>query len=200
MMIWNYISNGTVYLHVIKGFILLYNEEPIDDHSSSLDVVTYHGGNSDTLMLSSCIMIFFSVINLIFFVLARADIKKFLARVIYKHEAQREVSLRFLDKSFEFRLVRVSASYFIKTGHQYSPVGDAENQEECCVICFDNAFDVYFHPCGHSGICRNCLYKYLEQKGKRCIFCKMRIDKMFIISYIENEKQYRARGEIRVDC
>lgn len=200
ILIKNYLTNGFVYFYLIRGMVQFFGEEITEVPGLQRDFIAYKSGSSDTLLLASIFLIFTSLINLIVYVISKKSVKMFLSKVIYKHETQRIVSLRFLDKSFEFKLVRISASYFSRNSAAPASQTSEFDQEDQCVLCFDKTFDVYFDPCGHSGICRECLYKFLEQKGKRCPFCKEKIEKMFIISQMENEKHYKAQGEIQVHC
>ena len=60
-------------------------------------------------------MIICAVINLVFHVIWKKEIKRYLAKVIYRNELRKEISLRFLSKSFTFNLIQVSSTYFMKS-------------------------------------------------------------------------------------
>ncbi len=52
---------------------------------------------------------------MIFHLIWKVEIKKYLTKVIYKDELRKEISLRFLSKSFTFKLIQVSTTYFMKS-------------------------------------------------------------------------------------
>lgn len=127
-MTFYYLSTGLVYIYIIKGVIQFYGEENPYDIPIIPDYTNYKSRTFDVLLASAILMVLFSAASLAMHLLWKNDIKKYLAKVIYKNELRKEVSLRFLTKSFTFRLIQVSTTYFMKPDAQATkadPEGDA---------------------------------------------------------------------------
>lgn len=131
-MTWYYLTTGLIYIYLIKGVIQYYGEENPYDIPLIPDYTKYKSSSHDVLLVSAILMVLFCVVNLVMHLLWKFEIKKYLAKVIYKDELRKEVSLRFLTKSFTFRLIQVSTTYFMKPDVQNEKPGpidriDAEN-------------------------------------------------------------------------
>ena len=199
-MMWNYLTTGVTYFAMTKGVVVLMDGEEEAEMVNNL-MYGERFGSSDILMLASIFLIIVSLANFIIHIALRKEIKLFLAKVIYPEESKRQISLRFFNKSFEFGLVRVSAAYFnFDQSSQPAQHGEENDIDNYCVICFDNFSDIVLKPCGHSGLCRACVLKSIAVKGQKCPICRCRICNIFFISFEKEQKQYRARGEIRVHC
>ena len=57
------------------------------------------------LIVAAILLLISSCINLVLHLLWKKEIKKYLSKVIYKREIRKEISLRFLDKNFNFKLI-----------------------------------------------------------------------------------------------
>lgn len=198
-MLWHYLTIGATYFALTKGVIEMAGEGAADFAEGDFSIEK--AGSTDTLMLASIFLIIVSLSNLIIHVLLRKEIKLFLAKVMYPQESKRQISLRFFNKNFEFGLVRVSAAYFNFDGRRPAEEGRADEEAEShCVICFDSLSNIVLKPCGHSGFCRECVIRSVVAKGKKCPICRCRICNIFVISFEKEQRQFMARGEIRVDC
>jgi len=113
-MTWYYMTTGLIYIYLIKGVIFFYGEENPYDIPIIPDYTRYRSRTYDVLLAAAILMVFFSAINLAMHLLWKHEIKKYLAKVIYKDELRKEISLRFLTKSFTFKLIQVSTTYFMK--------------------------------------------------------------------------------------
>ena len=117
-MTWYYMTTGIIYVYLIKGVIQFYGEENPYDIPAIADYTRYRSNSYDVILAACLLMVLFSLVNLIMHLLWKHEIKKYLAKVIYKDELRKEVSLRFLTKSFTFRLIQVSTTYFMKPDAQ----------------------------------------------------------------------------------
>lgn len=202
-MTWYYLWSGLVFIYLIKGIVHFYGEEdffaiPVGNY------VTYQSGSYEIIYVAAVMLILFSVVNLVLHVLWKDDIKRFLAKIIYKNELRKEISLRFLTKSFTFRLIQVSATYFMrpdaaKAGGEGRPAPEQprERETEPCIFCYEEPPNIMMDPCGHGGVCKGCIVKYLKGNEGKCPFCKCIISRLFLIEWDEAEKHYCAKGEIK---
>lgn len=222
-MTWYYLFTGLLYIYFIKGTIQYYNEDDVYDHSVVENFVSYRSENFEIIVVTSGLMIFFSFVNLVMHVVWKKDIKGFLSKIIYRNEIRKEISLRFLTKNFVFPLVQISDFYFkkndnLKKNNQEEAnekakeedlekkdvkVNDKSTNEseknEVCAICYEDTPNILFDPCNHGGMCKVCLVNNLKhsKKEKTCPFCKQKIQKIFLMNYDQEKKQYFVKGEIK---
>lgn len=52
-------------------------------------------------------------------------------------------------------------------------------------------------PCGHSGVCLECMTKILREKNI-CPICKTVLKKVYTVKYDEEEKCLKADGELQL--
>lgn len=234
-MTWYYLTSGLIYVYIIKGVIQFYGEENPYDIPFIPDYTKYRSPSSDVLFSSAVMLVLFSAINLVMHILWKRDIKKYLAKVIYKDELRKEISLRFLTKSFTFKLIQVSTTYFMKPDAMKNKadaaptpapandphnipevkesadkengsvksagikkIGSSKSECELCVFCYTEKPNMMIDKCGHGGVCKECMLHYLRANGSKCPFCKGPIGKLYMLSYDEKDKQYYAKGEIKL--
>lgn len=113
-MTWYYFCTGIVYVYFIKGAMQFYKEDDFMEPPIVDDYAVYKSDTTAMLVASSVMLITFSAINLVAHLAWKKEIKKYLTKVIYRNELRKEISLRFLTKSFSFKLIQVSATYFIR--------------------------------------------------------------------------------------
>lgn len=113
-MSWYYFSSGLVFLYLIKGVTTFYHDEEGIDGRNITEYSIYSSQNVSLIIWSSILMAAFSAISLFIHIIWKQDILKCLSRIIYKYEIRKEISLRILTKSFTFKLIQVSATYFLK--------------------------------------------------------------------------------------
>ena len=134
---------------------------------------------------------------------------------------RREISLRFLTKSFTFKLIQVSTTYFTKPDNRMNqkPNPDVESPEnikekklkveeidkkeviseleaDLCVFCYQDPPNIMIDKCGHGGVCKTCVIYYLKHNKVNCPFCKQPIHKLFLLEK-DNGGTYYAKGEIK---
>lgn len=225
-MTWYYLWSGMIYIYVIKGIIQYYSEDNMYERPLITDYTKYKSTTYDILMGSGLMMVFFSFVNLIMHMLWKEDIKKYLAKVIYKDELRKEISLRFLTKSFTFSVIQVSSTYFTKPDPPVpkseedgsgdstalevtttSPVTQAESEHkdtapegeiDLCVFCYHETPNIMIDSCGHGGICKECMLCYLRNDSVKCPFCKGPVQKLYLLTQDPKTKDYHATGEIKL--
>lgn len=220
-----YLFSGLTFIYVIKGVIEYYDDENIITREQTRDYVGFRSQNEEILHASAWMLIVFSFACLLMHVCWVRDIKTYLARVIYKNDLRKEVSLRTLSKDFSFRVIQYSAVFFKKTdAHAASdqkrhadhpqpesrqstslsqsrePDQSAENMQQTdCVVCFDSHPNIIHDPCGHGGVCKDCALEYIKNETT-CMFCRSKIDRFYVIEYCPEQKCHFAKGEINLTC
>ena len=204
-MTFYYLSSGLIYIYLIKGVVHFYGEEDFF-FLPSANYITYRTDKFEVLATAAIMMIAFSIISLAMHLLWREEIKRFLTKIIYKNELRKEISVRFLTKSFTFKLIQVSATYFIKpdnkNGNKNKPAdlptqADQPVEPEMCTICFEESPNIMMDPCGHGGVCKSCIVTYLKGNEGKCPYCKQTINRLFLIDWDKEESQFKAKGEIK---
>lgn len=207
-MTWYYLSTGIVYIHLIKGFLKFYHDEGLGFYESDIQYNDYREGSSESIVISGVCLVVLSTIALFIHLLWRKEIQRFLLKVIYKNEVRKEVTLRFLTKSFTFKLIQVSATYFLKSEKMNDQKkGEVEKsiegknvnskiEKETCLFCCEKEPEIMIDPCGHGGVCRECIVNYLKGNVNKCPFCKGKVEKVFLVETEGNKQQFIAKGEI----
>ena len=219
-MTFFYISNGIVFLLFIKGSIVYYKEDIFFENRLE-SYFHYQSPFNQILIQAAIYLSICSAFNLVIHLLWEKDIKKYLGKIIYKNEIQKEVSLRLLTENFTFNLIQVSSTYFTKsnqiknkTENQNSNMSkkeiktikknnnkkeeEIENLEENCILCYENKPNILIDPCCHGGVCKNCVIQYLKADGKNCPLCKTNIEKLFLIEFDQESQKIVAKGEIKI--
>ena len=251
-MTWYYLTTGLVFIYLIKGSVIFFNDNDFFEEKNFENYNGYKSESFDVLVMSSILLILFSLINLIFHIIWKNEIKKYLSKVIYKDELRKEISLRFLTKSFTFKLIQISTTYFMKSdkaienekkseeektvkknlkndfilkkeneNKKIELLSESKNDEkneksiksknsikskkssayenELCVFCYEDEPNVMIDPCGHGGICKKCVIKYLKEGDNICPFCKGCMRKVFVLHFDKDKQQLFAKGEIKLE-
>lgn len=82
-----------------------------------------------------------------------------------------------------------------KDGEDTAPLKPAEGKMDQCTICNDKDSEVLIRPCGHSGYCKDCLMKWIQQKPI-CPLCKKEITKFYLVEFDQEQHKYVAKGRI----
>lgn len=219
-MTFYYLSNGIVFIMFIKGCIVYYKEDVFFENRLE-SYFHYKSMTNQILIRASFYMTVCSFVNLMIHLLWKNDIKKYLGKIIYKSELQKEVSLRLFTENFTFNLIQVSSTYFtksdkveknldnniekennsekdLKTLKKNEKKEEKENNEENCILCYENKPDILIDPCCHGGVCKNCVIKYLKADGKNCPLCKTDIKKLYLLEIDPENGKIFAKGEINI--
>lgn len=54
------------------------------------------------------------------------------------------------------------------------------NGNSACIICYTNPPNTLAEPCGHGGVCEECMFQ-LIQKDRNCPFCRQEMDTIYIV-------------------
>lgn len=200
-MTWYYLYSGMVYVYIIKGTVQLFHEEDFGEPVTSADFSRAPAQNSQVLVLTGVFLSLFSLVGLVLHLIWRKEIKRYLSKIIYREELQKEVSLRMLSDSFSFKLIRLSTTYFVRPtedSQSKSIASDSTHatESELCEFCCTAEPDIVLEPCGHGGVCRECLVRHLTTSGPRCPWCKKHVKNVFIVNYCAANSAFMVKGEI----
>ena len=203
-MTWFYLWTGLTVIYLCKSVVMFFND---DDSDSALPTNYFHFRSQTTQMMvyTAYLMIFSSAGGLFLHLLWKKEIISCFEKVLYKNELRKEVVLRFFSESFTFKLIQNSATYFSRTEKDK----DLESQtnesaqtqvpadpSDPCVVCFEKEPEIMFDPCSHGGVCKTCAVQFIRNHQGSCLFCKQKIQKMFLIAYDKKEKCFKATAEL----
>ena len=216
-MTWYYLFTGLTFIYLIKGVIEFYDDENLIVREKTDNYVRFQSTNADILVTAAIMLIALNFINFLMHFFWAEEIKKYLSKVIYKNELRKEISLRQLSKNFSFKVIQYSAVFFKreaidakeaieKLENNKSPkkpilvdnMDDNQSFREAeCIVCYDQKPNIIQDPCGHGGLCKDCALEYVKAEEK-CMICRVKIQKFFLIEYDEKEKCFFAKGEIKL--
>lgn len=205
-MSWYYLSTGFMFLALIKGTLQFYRDEVPGGYHPDITYNRYRDGPAQGLMNAAVLMMALSFINLLLHILWEKDIRRFLSKIVYRNEVQKEIALRLLSKSFTFRLVQVSTTYFSKVPADQPAKEEVEvsvpntqkaaGEKDPCMLCCERDPDIVMEPCHHGGICRTCMVNYLNGKARKCPFCKSEIAGVYLLEEDPKTRTVTAKGQI----
>jgi hypothetical protein len=220
-MTWYYLFGGLTTIYLIKGVIEFYDDENIITREQTKSYLDFKSSYPEILVTSGFMLLILNSANLLVHLLWEEDIKKYLTKVIYKNEIRKEISLRFLTKDFSFKVIQYSSVFFKKETEQSKEeqskafqsktetVQEETTSQELvgqfipepanaeCIVCFDASPNIVQDPCGHGGICRECALEYMKTEEK-CMVCREKISRLYLIEYNTKEQCFYAKGEINL--
>ncbi len=105
-MTWYYLWNGIVFVYLVKGTIMYYEDDIIEKGIyPNNDFLYVKSDRTYLIEVAAILMVICSIINMVFHLIWKNEIQRYLAKVIYRNELRKEISLRFLNKSFTFNLI-----------------------------------------------------------------------------------------------
>ena len=106
-----------------------------------------------------------------------------------------KINLVKFAKKIQLEMQPVSGNYFKKKEEKafFSQQNIIKLEE--CTICYERKGEILIKPCGHSGMCKECILKCLENKII-CPTCRKEIKEILILEYDEEKKEYMANGNI----
>lgn len=112
---WNYLSTGFVYIYINKSVIHFYNDDGLTGKEVVSQFVSFKNDEGVEQMIKSVsFLILISAVSLITMLFMKKEVTKFFTKIVYRNEVRKEVSLRFFSKSFTFKLIQASTTYFLK--------------------------------------------------------------------------------------
>ena len=141
------------------------------------------------LLICSCISFFFLIF--IYFQI------KTLFLTLIKNGKTKQISLKKFTENIKLKVNQVSSSYF-KFSNTFNEKNKEEKKIEKCIICFDTNSEILIKPCGHSGICKNCITESLKENPK-CPVCRKNMEEIYLIAYDEENKEFVAQGIIEFE-
>ena len=221
-MTWYYLFTGLTFIYLIKGVIEFYDDENLINREHTDNYTLFKSTNAEILVTAAIMLIVLNFVNFLMHVFWAEDIKKYLTKVIYKNELRKEISLRTLSKNFSFKVIQYSAVFFKKQGvatkealqkieaknnadeineNKKIPLSVIEESQKAedseCIVCYDQKPNIIHDPCGHGGLCKGCALEYIKNENT-CMFCRVKIQKLFLIEYSKEEKCHYAKGEIKL--
>lgn len=112
---------------------------------------------SDLLNIISIIILSFGTLSLIFIILIYLILKDYFLSILLKNQPK-QISIASFAKNIKLHVEQVSDNYF-KTTEQHAEKQEYKQKE--CIICFDKNSEILMEPCGHSGLCEECMTKIL---------------------------------------
>ena len=141
--------------------------------------------------------------SIVFLVLC--SVYKFLKTILLQSmikSKSKEISIKTFTESLNIDVKQVSDNYFkpaakneadlnydTKTGQPKGP--------NDCTICVTNKANTLFIPCGHGGVCEQCIREYLKEKDE-CLFCKALFTEIYLLTESTNKKKILVKGVIRL--
>lgn len=184
------IWNGFIYYFLLVGVHKLLEAGNIGPNASMPVDKGLHGVG---IALVVC-----AALTLFILMLFYCFLKDLLLAHFNKGKAK-EISLTSFAKNFNTGMKPVSGNYFKKENgnEDGEKKGDENNKLDTCVICMDKESEILMKPCGHSGVCQECIIENLKNNNQ-CPHCREKIDKVYIIFFDEERKEYLAKGVIQV--
>lgn len=115
--------------------------------------------------------------------------------IVNKNKAE-SISLTKFAKNMQLEMQPVSGNYFKKKRENNIDPKKAIIKLEDCLICYEKKGEILIKPCGHSGICNDCILKCLEKTNILCPICKNEIKEVLVLEFDEEKKEYMANGNI----
>lgn len=189
-IIFYVIWNGFVYYYLLSGFHMMMTDNQIGPGKSASAIVT-------RLTVISYVMVICGIITLIILILFLIYLKETLMRMLNQNKAN-QISLQSFAKGLNLGVTQQSGNYFKKKDEKdvEQPEGGHNPEIGTCIICCDKQSEVMIHPCGHSGICKDCMTECLKRSDK-CPHCKQPMDKIYLIYFDEEKKTYMAKGALK---
>lgn len=199
-----YIGYGYSYVEIIKVF----NESGSALTKANRANFTLGESNQYVFKIAACGLILTSLVLTVLHLTWKASIRKYFARVMFKDDLRKEISLKKISKDFPLKFIQLSSSFFkrdtelsqeekrteenMADADGEEPVGvenvvvqDAQPKSDAggndnCIICYTNEPNIIIEPCGHGGMCQGCMLN-LIQKERICPFCRKNMDHIYIV-------------------
>jgi hypothetical protein len=151
------------------------------------------GGPTDMTFYYTLRIYFFIVLLFFFsFLILSIFAYKYVRDYVNANSNNMEISLTSFVKNLRVNMTQTSENYFQKNTTNESGIAKLET----CYVCCDKISDTLITPCNHSGVCKDCVVQILITGNENCPMCKEKIDKIFVIFYDEEKKEYLSNAVI----
>ena len=111
-MTFYYLLTGIVYIYMLKGVGEFFDDDNIISREQISTYVAFESKHIEIMCSAAFMMIVFNLGLLVCMLTWRADLLKYLSKVIYPRDLRKEISMRGFKKSFVFRMLKQSAVFF----------------------------------------------------------------------------------------
>lgn len=199
-MTFYYLFTGIAYIYVVKGSLDFFHDGDVILQARIHSYVGFHSNDTELLQTAALMLV---VCNFAFLLMGwvwAEDIKKYLARIIFKKDLRKEVSLRRFKDSFAFRVVQFSSVFFKRPDESGSKCKQGEPKklgDEDCFVCYSAKPNVMQEPCGHGGMCKECCLEYIKHEQK-CMVCRRAVNSILVIEQEQDTLDFHAVGQIKL--
>jgi len=228
-----YLGFGYAFIEIIKCF----NDKSYIDAEKNLDLrLIPHKSEQGTFIWATSIIIGNSILLLILHIVFKSDIKKYYARVMFKDDLRREISLKKVRSDYPLRFIQLSSSFFKRESdltedekkQELDMTKDNIQQDEIegkekelakspkkddkkvdvadnvssmsegntlCIICYTNPPNTLVEPCGHGGVCEECIFQLIK-KERICPFCRKEMDTIYLVKKTPGSNVVKLDKEI----
>lgn len=182
---------GIVYFMLLTGFDILLTSGHIS-FAKNLTTVP-----DKRLLIGAWIMVICALITFILLLIIYWTLKDFLLKALAKGKAK-EISLISFAKDLNLDITKVSDNYFKPTtdNNGKTLVNDT-GENAVCLTCMDKPSCIMIKPCGHGGMCTDCIKEYVKDKDV-CFMCREKMEEIFLLEQNEETKGFLAKGVIKI--
>jgi hypothetical protein len=222
-MTWYYLTSGLVCIFFSYGAVQFYSMHNVGKIRTDVSYFNFQSQNSEIVRNSSYFLILVSLVNLIMHLFWKKEIKKCLAKVIYRNEIQKEISLQYFIEPLRLEISQIPAEYLTKFDFKsekpyeeketsmevISDIREAKvevevelevevERSEMCIYCCIQEPNISIDFCGHRVSCKNCVIQYLTIEDGTCPLCKVKNSKLYLIEINNETMEYCATAEINL--
>ena len=159
------------------------------------------GAADNRLMIAGWIFMITNIIAFIIIWVSYEILKHVLLEAFFK-DRSKTISLKTFDEIKNLNIKQVSDNYYQPMTAKEINEKKGENQEKViapteCTICYSNPPSTLFMPCGHGGLCEDCIRTYLQDK-EECIYCKVHLTEVYLLVEDKENKTFKAKGVIKL--
>lgn len=187
------IWNSFIFYFFVAGFHnLLINRAIVPGGDKEIN-------HDDLLLKAYYAYMILSFITILIIGIASLKIKDFLKE--FTKPRLNTISMVSFVSNLKVNMDLISGNFFGKTNEECEDK-EFENEKknnvqlEECIVCCENLSDILIKSCNHSGICQSCITEHLKY-NKKCPFCREKMEKIFIVFFDEERKEYLAKGVIK---
>lgn len=192
---------GVSQYYMLMGLHSLVIKHPIE-------VLKRSSFTNDTIYTISVMVLFCSSITFIILTFFFVYLRSIMIKLLRQYKGIK-ISLLSFAEDFKMNIVQQSSNYFkaakiddivetaktIELTDRNTEGGEGATPMDTCIVCCEKQSEVMIFPCGHSGLCKNCITECIKRSDE-CLHCKKKMEKIYLIYYDEDKMCYMARGVI----